>query len=289
MAGHPTFDAMELSVVRIHKANAPGGQPWLNARLVVHPDKYLSQCPFILLNEESHEPHAEFPVHAHKGVISVTLVLDGSAHQTDGTGGRWPLAHGDAAFSIGSGSVFPGTARDSRVRLLHLWINLPETLKTASARHEVVRHTEARRATFGDASALLYAGTLGATSGPYTGPWPLTVADLSLQAGNATRLPLASNERSFVYVVHGNVELGRNQVRLGRDSIAWIERTVRPEGINSLSARAAKETRLLLFSSPVFGEDSGAAGGNSANCASDLADTLPLWQGARTATATTHD
>lgn len=265
---------MELSVVRIHKASLPGGQPWLNARLVVHPDKYLSQCPFILLNEESHEPHSEFPVRSHKGVITVTLVLGGSAHQTDGTGGHWQLAHGDADFSIGSGGVLQGTTSDSGVQLLHLWINLPAALKTASARHEVVRSGEACRATLGDASALLYAGTLGATCGPYTGPWPLTVADLSLQAGKATKLPLASNERSFVYVLRGNVELGRNRVRLGRDSIAWIERTVGPEGINSLSARAAKETRLLLFSSPVFGEDSAAAGGNSANCASDLADSV---------------
>ena len=264
---------MELSVVRIHKASVPGGQPSLNARLVVHPDNYLSQCPFILLNEESYEPHGEFLVHSHTGMITVTLVLHGSAHQADGTGGRRQLAHGDADFSIGSGGVSQGRARDSGVQLLRLWINLPETLKTASARHEVVRHTEAHRATFGDASALLYAGTVGADSGPYTGPWPLTVADLSLQAGKATKLPLASNERSFVYVVRGNVELGRNQVRLGRHSIAWIERTVAPGGINSLSARAAKETRLLLFSSSVFGEDSAAAGGNSANCASDLADS----------------
>ena len=267
---HDLFDAMELSVIRIHKASVPGGQPWLNTRLVVHPDKYLSQCPFILLNEETYEPHGEFPVPSRKGVITVTLVLDGGAHQTDGSGAGWQLAHGDADFSVGSGGVLQGTADDSGVQLLHLWINLPDTLRTASARHEVVRHAQARRANFGDASALLYAGTLGDASGPHAGTWPLTVADLSLQAGKTTQLPLASSERSFVYVVRGSVELGRNRVHLGRDSIAWIERTVGPEGIHSLPARATKETRFLLFSSPVFGED--VPGGKSAICESNLAD-----------------
>ena len=257
---------MELSVIRIHKASAPGGQPWLNARPVVHPDKYLSQCPFVLLNEETYEPHGEFAVHSRKGVVSVTLVLDGSAQQTDATGARWQLARGDADFSIGSGGVLQGTANESGVQLLRLWINLPHTLSGAGARHQVVRRAEARRANFGDASALLYAGSLGAASGPHTCPWPLTVADLSLQAGQTMKLPLASNERSFVYVVRGNVELGRNRVHLGRDSIAWIERRVGvgpefelgPESINSLSARAAKETQLMFFSSPVFGEVSPA-------------------------------
>lgn len=263
---------MELSVIRIHKASTPGGQPWLNARPVVHPDKYLSQCPFVLLNEETYEAHDEFPVHSRKGVISVALVLDGSAHQTDGTGSRWHLAHGDADFSIGGGGVLQGAAGDSGVQLLRLWINLPDTLKTTSARHQLVRLAEARRASFGDASALLYAGTLGDVAGPHTSPWPLTVVDLSLPAGKSMELPLASNERSFVYVVRGNLELGRNQVHLARDSVAWIERAIGPDSINSLSARAVKDTRLLLFSSAVFGE--GASGGKRANCESDLSHSL---------------
>ena len=263
---------MELSVIRIHKASTAGGQPWLNARPVVHPDKYLSQCPFVLLNEETYEPHGGFPVHSRKGVISVALVLDGSAHQTDGTGSRWRLAHGDADFSVGTGGVLQGTADDAGVQLLRLWINLPDTLKTTSARHQLVRRAEARRANFGDASALLYAGTLGEVAGPHSSPWPLTVADLSLQAGKTMKLPLASNERSFVYVVRGNLELGRNQVHLARDSVAWIERAVGADSINPLLARAAKDTRLLLFSSAVFGE--GASGGKSANCESDVTHSL---------------
>ena len=283
---------MELSVIRIHKVGAASGQPWLNTRPVVHPDKYLSQCPFILLNEETYEPQVDFPVQSRKGVMAVTLVLDGSAYQTDDAGARWLLGQGDAAFSISSGGILQGTANVSGVQLLHLWVNLPGTLRTTSARHQVVRRAEASRATIGNASALLYAGALDTASGPHTGAWPLTVADLSLQAGQTTTLALASNERSFVYVVRGHVALGRNQVNLGRDSIAWIERTVGPADVNSLTARAAAEdTRLLLFSSPVFGEN--ASLGKS--CDPEVADSLagiaraPLRQVADTANITTPE
>jgi redox-sensitive bicupin YhaK (pirin superfamily) len=190
-------------------------------------------------------------------VVAVTFAVDGGVEQTDSAGVRWQLRQGDAGFSIGGGGVMQGATRnDQGVKLLHLWINLPNTLKLGSAAHQVIRHEDARRASFGDASALLYAGTLGSSSGPYASPWPITVADLSLQAGKKASLPLASNERCFAYILSGDVELGRNQVQLNRGSVAWIERTVEPVTISLLSLRAAKETRVLLFSSPVFAEDS---------------------------------
>jgi redox-sensitive bicupin YhaK (pirin superfamily) len=122
---------------------------------------------------------------------------------------------------------------------------------------------------------------LGAAAGPATGPWPLTVAHLSLEAGKTTTLPIASSERSFVYVVRGAAELGRNQVHLGQDSTAWMERTVGPDRIDSLYTHAAKDTQLLLFSSPVIGED--ASGDKSADCNSDVVDS------AKAAAITTHE
>src|SRR5450432_1401884 len=252
---------MELSIVRIHKASASGGRPWVQPRLVIHPDKYLSQCPFILLNEEVHAPHSVFPFHCHAKVVMVTLVVDGNVERTDRTGTHWRLSRGAADFSLGDGGAMQGeTTSEVGAKLLHLWIDLPVALEASAARHQVVRHEDAYRASFDDASALLYAGTLGAATGPHTTPWPITVADLSLKAGKRASLPLASTERSFAYIMSGNIELGRNRVQLDRGTVAWIERAVRPGGLASLSLNAIKETRLLLFSSPILGE-AGLCGG----------------------------
>ena len=252
-----TADAMELSVVRIHKASAPvGGQPWVPVRPVIYPDKYLSQCPFILLNEESHPALSEFPIRSRKGAIAVTLVVDGSVERTDVTDAHWRLAQGDAQFSMGGGDVVQGaTSGEVGVKMLRLWLHLPPTLELAIAHPQVVRREDAARANLGDASVLLYAGTLGPTSGPHTSPWPITVADISLPAGKRASLALASTERSFAYILGGDVELGRNRVPLNRGNVAWVERTVRPGGVDSLTLRASKATRILFFSSPVFGED----------------------------------
>ena len=273
---------MELSVVRIHKATSPGNQPWVQARSVVHPDKYLSQCPFILLNEEFYPPLSEFPVRSHDGVIAMTLVLEGSVELTDGSGSRWSLAQGDADFSASRGGVLRAeTPGDQGVRFLHLWVNMPPSLKPKMVQRQVVRREDAPSTSFGDASALLYAGSLGAAAAPHRSPWPITMLDLSLQAGAHASLPLASTERSFAYVLSGAVELGRNQVRLNRGNIAWTERTVTPGDINSLAARAVTDTRMLLISSPVIGEHSSGIEDDAAECAAPPARKLLAIGGVR--------
>jgi len=50
----------------------------------------------------------------------------------------------------------------------------------------------------------------------------------------------------------GDVEAGRNKVRLNRGSVAWIERTTEPDHSNPLPVHADKDARFLIFSSPVI-------------------------------------
>ena len=266
---------MELSVVRIHKATTAGSQPWVQARSVVHPDKYLSQCPFILLNEEFYPPLSEFPIRSHDGVIAMTLVLEGGVEQTDGSGRQWGLKQGDADFSTGRGGVLRAeTSGEEGVRFLHLWVNMPPSLKPDMTQRQIVRHADAHAASFGDASALLHAGSLGSASAPQRSPWPITIVDIALEAGAQASLPIASTERSFAYILAGAVELGRNQVRLNRGSVAWMERTVTAGDINSLKAHALTDTRMLFISSPVIGEHVAAPGEDTADCAAPPAREL---------------
>ncbi len=266
---------MELSVVRIHKTTSAGSQPWVQARSVVHPDKYLSQCPFILLNEEFYPPLSEFPIRSHDGVIAMTLVLEGSVEQTDGSGRQWRLEQGDADFSTGRGGVLRAeTSGEEGVRFLHLWVNMPPSLKPNMTQRQIVRQANTYAASFGDASALLYAGSLGAASAPQRSPWPITIVDLALKAGAQASLPIASTERSFAYILSGAVELGRNQVRLNRGSVAWMERTVTPGDVNSLKAHALTDTKMLFISSPVIGEHVSALKEDAAECAAPPATEL---------------
>ena len=259
---------MELSVVRIHRTSSSGSQPWVQARTIIDPDKYLSQCPFILLNEEAYPALSEFPIRSHEGVIAMTLVLEGSMEQTDGTGSRWRLEQGDADFTTGRAGVLRAeTSGDQGVRFLHLWVNMPPSLKPNTMQREFVRREDVRSTSFEGANARVYAGSMGSTSVPRRSPWPITIVDFSLQAGAQASLPLMSTERSFAYILGGTVELGRNQVRLNHGSVAWTERAVTPGDIDSLKVRAMTDTRMLFISSPVIGERTSAVDNDTVECA----------------------
>ncbi len=249
---------MELSVVRFDKNSATAEPPHVHLRAAVVPDNYLSQCPFLLLNETSYAPRSEFSVPSRAGVVAVTIVLNGSVRQSDEAGEWVHLQSGDAAFFKGcSSGLAQGKASNKGVRLLQMWVDLPAPIKTTEFKRHVVRHQDVLATTVGDAALSLYCGALGTSTGPLVTPWPFTVADLTIQDAAATTLPLASNERTFVYILTGHVALGRNQVRLSRGSVAWIERTTGREEINSLTIRATNEARLLLVSSAVHGQEAG--------------------------------
>ncbi len=243
---------MELSVVRFEKNSMTAEPSHVHLRAAVVPENYLSQCPFLLLNETSYAPRSEFSVPSRAGVVAVTLVLEGGVKQSDEAGEWLQLSSGDAVFFKGcSSGLARGKASSKGVRLLHMWVDLPTPIKAAEFKRRVVRHQDVLVSTTHDAALSVYCGVLGAVTGPLATPWPFTVADLTIQGAAVTTLALASNERAFIYVLNGHVALGRNQVRLSRGSVAWIERTTGREEINSLTIRATNEARLLLVSSAV--------------------------------------
>ncbi len=243
---------MELSVVRIHKADSPSGPPWTHTRLVVPPEKYLSQCPFVLLSEDWYPPDGGFSSHRHEGTVMVVLVLHGSVKHSYGAGAQRQLSRGDAAFlTTGAGVLHGEVAGEHGAHLMRLWLSTPEQLHSVEPRYEVVRCTEAGQAALGQGTARVYAGKLADSSAPLRSPWPITLADLRLPPDAQLTLPLHSSERCFAYVMDGEVEIGRNRVCLARGNVAWIERGLEPGGIGNLPMHAIKRTRVLLFASPV--------------------------------------
>lgn len=243
---------MELSVVRIHKADSPSGPPWAHTRLVVPPEKYLSQCPFVALSEDRYMPDGGFAIQRHEGTVMVVLVLHGSVKHSYGAGAQRQLSRGDAAFlTTGTGVLHGETAGEHGAHLMRLWVSLPEPLHSVEPRYELVRCTQAGYAALGQGTARVYAGNLADSSAPLRSPWLITLADLQLPADAPLTLPLRSSERCFVVVMDGEVEIGRNRVCLARGNVAWIERGLEPAGIGNLPMRAIKHARVLLFASPV--------------------------------------
>ena len=170
--------------------------------------------PFLLLddfrNENPDDYRAGFPWHPHRGIETITYVLNGSVEHGDSLGNRGSLGSGDVQWmTAGSGILHQempqGDAR-GRMHGFQLWANLPASLKMTAPRYqdinggaipEVVDDDETRvRVICGD-----FWGKTGPVEGVTADPRYL---DVWVPPGRRKTLPVESSRHAFAYVFEGS-------------------------------------------------------------------------------------
>ena len=79
-----------------------------------------------------------FDWHPHRGLQTVTLVLDGALEHGDNPGNAGALTAGDVpSMTAGRGIIHRELAlRDERAHTVQLWVNLPAGLKMTGTRYQ---------------------------------------------------------------------------------------------------------------------------------------------------------
>lgn len=103
--------------------------------------------PFLLLdNFHSHTPSEYlpgFPWHPHRGIETVTYVLEGKVAHGDSMGNQGTIGAGDMQWmTAGSGIIhqeMPEGGADGRLWGLQLWINLPRSHKMMAPRYREIK------------------------------------------------------------------------------------------------------------------------------------------------------
>ncbi|MFT4936653.1 MAG: redox-sensitive bicupin YhaK (pirin superfamily) [Pseudoalteromonas distincta] len=244
---------MALAIDRIETAgprNVLG--PRHQNRLIIAPQTHAPYSPFLFLAEDWFAPPAGFPTHPHRGMETVTFVLEGQMLHEDHTGAHGELEAGDVQFMTAGGGVMhsemPGPGG---VHSLQLWLNLPAAQKMTPARYGDQRASDAARVTGEGYEARLYAGELGGSSRPHGSLWPLTLMDLRLDAGAALDLPLKAGWRGFLLVLEGEAEVGADLAALKADQHAWAHATGADD---ILPVKAQTPVRALFYAAPIIDE-----------------------------------
>ena len=130
--------------------------------------------PFLLLDDfHSDNPLdyiAGFPWHPHRGMETVSYVLDGRVEHGDSLGNRGVVGPGDVQWmTAGSGIVHQEMpkGRDGTMAGLQLWVNLPKKHKMMDPRYQEIKsgHVPSVEPAKG-VSARVIAGTLSGVTGP---------------------------------------------------------------------------------------------------------------------------
>ncbi|MEW6324971.1 MAG: pirin family protein [Nitrospirota bacterium] len=169
--------------------------------------------PFLLLDDfRSGNPddyRRGFPWHPHRGIETITYVLDGEVEHQDSMGNGGVISSGDLQWmTAGSGILhqeMPKGDRKGRMDGFQLWANLPAKSKMMDPRYRDVKSgTVPVVKTTDGATVRVIAGTVESVRGP-VGDIVIDpeYLDVALPAGKVFTHPVKTGHTVFAYVVEG--------------------------------------------------------------------------------------
>jgi quercetin 2,3-dioxygenase len=182
--------------------------------------------PFLLLDEFRSADPADylpgFPWHPHRGIETITYMLEGEVEHGDSMGNRGSIRAGDVQWmTAGSGVIHQEMPKgDGQGRLwgLQLWSNLPAAHKMMNPRYREVRSGDIPRITLDNGAVVrIVCGEVAGVDGPVTDI--LTdpeYLDVTLPASSHLARPIQRGHTAFAYVLEGKAFFSEE-----RDPYAW--------------------------------------------------------------------
>ncbi len=170
--------------------------------------------PFLMMddfrNDDPRFYSKGFPWHPHRGIETITYVLEGQVEHSDSLGNKGILGPGGVQWmTAGSGIVhqeMPTGDLSGRMHGFQLWANLPASLKMTTPRYQDI--TNADIPIEGDddgTTAKVIIGQFWGKTGPVDGiaANPMLL-DISVPAGRRKVLPVDTRSNALAYVFAGS-------------------------------------------------------------------------------------
>jgi hypothetical protein len=216
--------------------------------------------PFFLFDhfgsENPDDYIAGFPMHPHRGIETITYMMDGSVSHRDSIGNSGTIHAGDVQWmTAGRGIMHEEMPHAGPKRLdgFQIWVNLPRKLKMTVPRYQDIpsaRIPEVALAAGGQVRVIAgkVGGVSGAVSEIFADP---TYLDVALAAGQAFEQPVTKGHTAILYVFRGEVTVGGGAP--GREKVVSSPRlAILGDGdVIRVHAGSAPARFLLLSAQPL--------------------------------------
>lgn len=174
--------------------------------------------PFLLLDDFRSDTRSDylpgFPWHPHRGIETITYVLEGNVEHGDSLGHQGVIGAGDVQWmTAGSGIIhqeMPKGDDQGRMYGFQLWANLPASHKMMDPRYRDVTRDSLPPITRGGAEVRVICGEFEGTQGPVhdivTDPEYL---DVTLSPGTEFVQATKRGHTCLAYVIDGNGQFCR--------------------------------------------------------------------------------
>jgi quercetin 2,3-dioxygenase len=176
--------------------------------------------PFLLLDDFSstnpRDYKAGFPLHPHRGIETVTYMLQGEVHHQDTLGNSGSIGAGDVQWmTAGRGIMHEEMpqVRPEGIAGFQLWVNLPAKLKMTRPRYQDIRSDEIPDIEKeGGARIRVITGMVDGISGPVTdiAADPIYL-DVLVPAHASFIQPIERGHTAFAYVFEGEARFAGHE------------------------------------------------------------------------------
>lgn len=169
--------------------------------------------PFLLLDDFRNNNPAHykpgFPWHPHRGIETITYVLDGDVEHGDSMGNRGNISAGDVQWmTAGSGIIhqeMPKGNSKGQMYGFQLWANLPAKHKMMNPRYQGITSDEIPTIKTPDGAKIkVICGTINGTTGPVQNVMiDPQYLDVELPVNKTFTLPFPKDHTVLAYVIDG--------------------------------------------------------------------------------------
>ena len=215
---------------------------------VLAPGNWVDYDPFLLLMEDKFEKGA-FDVHPHRGIETLTYIIDGRLqHYDNATGVGGIQEKGDLQFmTAGKGVIHNESPLDGeKVHLLQLWVNLPRKYKMVKPRYQNMHAKDMPVREENGAFIRVYSGSSGDIVSNTLNYAPVTFVEIVLEEGASISQDLPGTYNGYIYVLEGSGTFGENKVKAKKGQAMWIGST-NEEIRSGIHISANEKLRLVLF------------------------------------------
>jgi redox-sensitive bicupin YhaK (pirin superfamily) len=192
-------------------------------------------------------------MHPHRGIETVTYILEGSVKHRDSLGNSGTIGPGDVQWMTSGGGILheemPRRGLNDRIDGFQLWVNLPASQKMSRPRYQEVNASSIPSVEKNGAMVRVVAGEVFGVKGPVTeiAAQPVYI-DVTLAPGAEFIQATPFGHTAVAYVFEG-------AGTFGSESISAVKMVQFDEG-DSICAQASPDTsfRFMLIAGAPFKE-----------------------------------
>jgi hypothetical protein len=213
--------------------------------------------PFLLFdhfafNNPIEGPIKGFPTHPHRGIETVTYMLEGTVRHRDSLGNMGTIAEGDVQWMTSGRGILheemPQRSANGNNLGFQLWVNLPSAQKMSQPRYQEISAGTIPVIEKDGVKIRLVAGEIDGIRGPVTeiAASPLYM-DVELSAGSRFMVNVPNSQTALAYVFNGTGEFADQAV----ESVSMV--VFQNDG-DQIEVKSEAGVRFMLISGEPFKE-----------------------------------